>query len=404
MTRNFNRLLWPFLCLCVVACAGQVDDILLGDDGDPGRVDDDGDGDGGDGGDGGEGGDDFDFERPDPEEPTCSVDERTDRTYEIRLAGVIDVDCNNENLQLSGGFTGRAIFRTDGQLDGGSPGVAWPLLSEAELTADDGTWSLTWPTADLDRFGFSLDAGEPAAMHMGLRVHEGGPRGDVTLVATLNALANDCSGECGYVGLSSNGWGCNLGDVTATTVELRDESDLYCPDVSPLGNGAELAGSPAAIPGTPSGSANGHWIGFSFTPVEEVVVTHLGSLHLGMTSEVEVGLFEGDTRIASVFVQPTDPISGSYRYAGIEQVTLDAGSTYSVIGTFSAGGPFTSANSFAYSNDANTYNPLIQYVGLQTGNIGGPQELPLALPNTPNQWIDVYAGANLLLLPTDAPQ
>jgi hypothetical protein len=146
-------------------------------------------------------------------------------------------------------------------------------------------------------------------------------------------------------------------------------------------------------------------LGFSFEPGVAFEITALGAYNYvgtveigdppeiievdGMGSEIEVGLYEQDKLVTSVTVMPDDPLIGDFRYAAINPVSVNPGTTYHVIAAFAE------EDYFSYIHEpVNVYHEHVTYIALQSDH---GTELPPAPPSNPEQWSDEYGSASFLL-------
>jgi hypothetical protein len=130
-------------------------------------------------------------------------------------------------------------------------------------------------------------------------------------------------------------------------------------------------------------------VGWSFTVNSPVTVVALGNADLYQNGfdgagDQQVGLWNGygGALLASTFVQPTDPLSGSnggyWRFAPITPITLVVGQTYVVGGQ--GGAPYANPTAVNVS-------PSITYDIELSSPIGNTSNTPLVEPNDTG---DVY--------------
>jgi Domain of unknown function (DUF4082)/PEP-CTERM motif len=123
------------------------------------------------------------------------------------------------------------------------------------------------------------------------------------------------------------------------------------------------------------GSGNTWDLGYQFTANNAVSVVGLGTFNSGgeFDGTQQVGLWNATgVLLASVFVDNTDPITGSFwRFAAISPVTLTPGATYYV----ASQGP----GAYTYGTSGFTVDPNITYV--QNAYIGAVGNSPLVFPN-----------------------
>lgn len=216
---------------------------------------------------------------------------------------------------------------------------------------------------------------------------------------------DDCTGDpCLNGGICTDGilaftCECPPG-YTGPTCAIETDTLLEC------SSGTSI---PAVTRGPAYGvqGSSGSWVGFSFQPKETMTITHLGAFNfmgLGLDSQtgeyvdvngiqgpLEVGLYEDSVLIASATVQPFHPLIDGHRYAQIAPVTVQLGSTYTVLASF----PNGSGNYFDYTYRA-LYDPRITYLGIEADIISGELALPEAPPGNPNRRSDSFASANFL--------
>ncbi len=155
------------------------------------------------------------------------------------------------------------------------------------------------------------------------------------------------------------------------------------------------------------GAANGRALGFSFqvsVPMElsalgafEVVdPNHRDSITLmpdpipGITTPIEVGLYDSMGLVASGTVQATDPLIDGYRYVTIPSVMLQPGETYTILGNFHGSEAF-----FAWQNTPDfTYRPSVTFTAMQS--VPSSPTLPAMPPGNPQSWSDQYLDVNFL--------
>ena len=151
-------------------------------------------------------------------------------------------------------------------------------------------------------------------------------------------------------------------------------------------------------------------MGFSFQANNALSVVALGTYDYqqdglrqqnGSLAPQQVGLWDSSqVLLASVFVDNSDPLQGSWRFAAISPITLTAGSTYFVA---SQGG-----EGYAAQLKALTVNPGITYLRGAWSSTVNLTNSPLAFPNSAQGDVAAqgagFFGANFEIASTPAPE